>query len=146
MPLSLIVGLMLLAFEGDGINTMTLGGLVVAIGSVVDDAIVDMENVYRRLRENQQAGTPISPLQIVFNGSVEVRVSVLFSTVIIAVVFAPVFALSGVEGRIFTPMAITRGRRTHLYTNGNYLPAGDRCFNFGRRHLDSCFMRSVVGK
>ncbi|BAZ47045.1 cation efflux system protein (plasmid) [Chondrocystis sp. NIES-4102] len=107
MPLSLIVGLMLLAFEGDGINTMTLGGLVVAIGSVVDDAIVDMENVYRRLRENQQAGTPVPPLQIVFNGSVEVRVSVLFSTVIIAVVFAPVFALSGVEGRIFTPMAIT---------------------------------------
>ncbi|WP_235148056.1 efflux RND transporter permease subunit [Fischerella sp. FACHB-380] len=85
---------------------MTLGGLVVAIGSVVDDAIVDMENVYRRLRENQTAGNPVSPLQVVFNGSVEVRVSVLFSTIIIAVVFAPIFALSGVEGRIFTPMGI----------------------------------------
>jgi CzcA family heavy metal efflux pump len=85
---------------------MTLGGLVVAIGSVVDDAIVDMENVYRRLRENQLAGKPKNPLQVVFDGSVEVRVSVLFSTVIIAVVFAPIFVLSGVEGRIFTPMGM----------------------------------------
>jgi CzcA family heavy metal efflux pump len=107
LPLSLLLGMMILNWTGQGINTMTLGGLAVAIGSVVDDAIVDMENVYRRLRENQQAGTPINPLQVVFNGSVEVRVSVLFSTVIIAVVFAPIFALSGVEGRIFTPMGVS---------------------------------------
>ena len=107
LPLSLLLGIVILNWTGQGINTMTLGGLVVAIGSVVDDAIVDMENVYRRLRENQMAGTPIPPLQVVFNGSVEVRVSVLFSTVIIAVVFAPIFALSGVEGRIFTPMGMT---------------------------------------
>ncbi|GFE68991.1 efflux RND transporter permease subunit [Chroococcus sp. FPU101] len=106
IPLSLLICMMVLDWTGQGINTMTLGGLAVAIGSVVDDAIVDMENVYRRLRENQQAGTPINPLQVVFNGSVEVRVSVLFSTVIIAVVFAPIFALSGVEGRIFTPMGV----------------------------------------
>lgn len=106
IPLSLLLGLMVLDWFGQGINTMTLGGLAVAIGSVVDDAIVDMENVYRRLRENQQAKNPVSPLQIVFNGSVEVRVSVLFSTVIIAVVFAPIFTLEGVEGRIFTPMGV----------------------------------------
>jgi CzcA family heavy metal efflux pump len=106
MPLSLLMGMMVLDWTGQGINTMTLGGLAVAIGSVVDDAIVDMENVYRRLRENQQAGNPVPPLKVVFNGSVEVRVSVLFSTVIIAVVFAPIFALSGVEGRIFTPMGV----------------------------------------
>jgi CzcA family heavy metal efflux pump len=106
MPISLILGMIVLNWTGQGINTMTLGGLAVAIGSVVDDAIVDMENVYRRLRENQTAGTPISPLKVVFDGSIEVRVSVLFSTVIIAVVFAPIFALSGVEGRIFTPMGI----------------------------------------
>lgn len=106
LPISLILGLVVLNWTGQGINTMTLGGLAVAIGSVVDDAIVDMENVYRRLRENQQAGIPKPPLQVVFDGSIEVRVSVLFSTVIIAVVFAPIFALSGVEGRIFTPMGI----------------------------------------
>jgi len=106
MPLSLLMGMMVLDWTGQGVNTMTLGGLAVAIGSVVDDAIVDMENVYRRLRENQQAGNPVPPLKVVFNGSVEVRVSVLFSTVIIAVVFAPIFALSGVEGRIFTPMGV----------------------------------------
>jgi CzcA family heavy metal efflux pump len=107
LPLSLLMGMMVLNWTGQGINTMTLGGLAVAIGSVVDDAIVDMENVYRRLRENQIADNPIPPLQVVFNGSVEVRVSVLFSTVIIAVVFAPIFALSGVEGRIFTPMGVS---------------------------------------
>jgi CzcA family heavy metal efflux pump len=107
LPISLLLGIMILNWTGQGINTMTLGGLAVAIGSVVDDAIVDMENVYRRLRENQMSGTPIPPLQVVFNGSVEVRVSVLFSTVIIAVVFAPIFALSGVEGRIFTPMGVS---------------------------------------
>jgi CzcA family heavy metal efflux pump len=106
IPVSLLLGLMILHWMGQGINTMTLGGLVVAIGSVVDDAIVDMENVYRRLRENQQAGNPIPPLEVVFTGSVEVRVSVLFATIIIAVVFAPIFALSGVEGKIFTPMGL----------------------------------------
>jgi CzcA family heavy metal efflux pump len=106
IPVSILLGLIVLNWTGQGINTMTLGGLAVAIGSVVDDAIVDMENVYRRLRENQLAGNPVPPLQVVFNGSIEVRVSVLFSTVIIAVVFAPIFALSGVEGRIFTPMGV----------------------------------------
>ncbi|RUT01545.1 cation efflux system protein [Dulcicalothrix desertica PCC 7102] len=106
LPVSLLLGMIILNWTGLGINTMTLGGLVVAIGSVVDDAIVDMENVYRRLRENQVSPHPKKPLQVVFDGSVEVRVSVLFSTVIIAVVFAPIFALTGVEGRIFTPMGI----------------------------------------
>jgi CzcA family heavy metal efflux pump len=107
LPVSLLVGMLILSWTGQGINTMTLGGLVVAIGSVVDDAIVDMENVYRRLRENQLSKNPKPPLEVVFAGSVEVRVSVLFSTVIIAVVFAPIFALTGVEGRIFTPMGMT---------------------------------------
>jgi CzcA family heavy metal efflux pump len=106
IPLSLIVGLMLMNWFGQGINTMTLGGLAVAIGSVVDDSIVDMENCYRGLRKNQAAGNPIDPLQVVYDTSVEVRVSVLFSTVIIAVVFAPIFTLTGVEGRIFMPMGV----------------------------------------
>ena len=104
IPLSLLIGLSILNLFGLGINTMTLGGLAVAIGSVVDDAIVDMENSYRRIRENQLAGTPIPPLQVVYNASREVRVSVLFSTIIIAVIFAPIFTLTGIEGKIFAPM------------------------------------------
>ena len=106
IPLSLLIGLMLMKALGLGINTMTLGGLVVAIGSVVDDSIVDMENCYRGLRSNQASRTPKSPLQVVFDTSVEVRQPVLFSTVIIAVVFAPIFSLTGVEGRIFAPMGL----------------------------------------
>ncbi|MCP4743508.1 MAG: efflux RND transporter permease subunit, partial [Actinomycetales bacterium] len=88
------------------LNTMTLGGLVVAIGSVVDDAIVDMENCYRGLRRNKQLPSPQNPLEVVYRTSVEVRQPVLFSTLIIVVVFAPVFTLTGVEGRIFMPMGI----------------------------------------
>jgi len=106
IPLSVLVGMMILNLFGQGINTMTLGGLAVAIGSVVDDSIVDMENAYRGLRKNQLAGNPVHPFQVVYDTSVEVRVSVLFSTVIIAVVFAPIFTLTGVEGRIFAPMGV----------------------------------------
>ncbi|MGB5899776.1 MAG: efflux RND transporter permease subunit, partial [Geitlerinemataceae cyanobacterium] len=106
IPLSIIIGLMLLNLFGNAINTMTLGGLAVAIGSVVDDSIVDMENCYRGLRKNKQLENPKHPFEVVYNTSVEVRVSVLFSTVIIAVVFAPIFTLAGVEGRIFSPMGV----------------------------------------
>ncbi|NEQ46806.1 MAG: efflux RND transporter permease subunit [Leptolyngbya sp. SIOISBB] len=104
IPLSLLIGLLLMNAFGLGINTMTLGGLVVAIGSVVDDAIVDMENCYRGLRTNQAQENPKHPLQVVFDTSVQVRLAVIFSTVIIVVVFAPIFSLTGVEGRIFAPM------------------------------------------
>ena len=106
IPLSLLICLMLLNGFGLTVNTMTLGGLAVAIGSVVDDSIVDMENCYRGLRHNQQSDNPKTPLQVVYETSVEVRTSVLFSTVIIAVIFAPIFSLTGVEGRIFAPMGI----------------------------------------
>ncbi len=106
IPLSVLIGMMILSLFGQGINTMTLGGLAVAIGSVVDDSIVDMENAYRGLRKNQLAGTPVHPFEVVYDTSVEVRTSVIFSTVIIAVVFAPIFFLTGVEGRIFAPMGI----------------------------------------
>jgi CzcA family heavy metal efflux pump len=106
IPLSVLIGMMILAWFGQGINTMTLGGLAVAIGSVVDDSIVDMENCYRGLRKNQAASNPVHPFKVVYDTSVEVRVSVIFSTVIIAVVFAPIFSLTGVEGRIFAPMGV----------------------------------------
>ncbi|MEC4812471.1 MAG: efflux RND transporter permease subunit [Scytonema sp. PMC 1069.18] len=106
IPLSILIGMMILGWFGQGINTMTLGGLAVAIGSVVDDSIVDMENCYRGLRKNQAASHPVHPFKVVYDTSVEVRVSVIFSTVIIAVVFAPIFTLTGVEGRIFSPMGV----------------------------------------
>lgn len=106
IPLSVLIGLLILSWFGQGLNTMTLGGLAVAIGSVVDDSIVDMENCYRGLRRNQAEGNPKHPFQVVYDTSVEVRVSVIFSTVIIVVVFAPIFMLTGVEGRIFAPMGI----------------------------------------
>ncbi|MGB1022131.1 MAG: efflux RND transporter permease subunit, partial [Synechococcus sp.] len=106
IPLSLLVGLLFMRWLGLQLNTMTLGGLVVAIGSVVDDAIIDMENCYRGLRRNRQLPSPQDPLEVVFRTSVEVRQPVLFSTLIIVVVFAPIFTLTGVEGRIFMPMGI----------------------------------------
>ncbi|GAB4348474.1 MAG: efflux RND transporter permease subunit [Cyanophyceae cyanobacterium] len=106
IPLSLLIGVAILRGFGLTVDTMTLGGLAVAIGSVVDDSIVDMENAYRGLRENQERGFPLHPFQVVYDTSVEVRTSVIFSTVIIGVVFAPIFSLTGVEGRIFAPMGI----------------------------------------
>jgi len=106
IPLSLLIGLMLMKAFGLGINTMTLGGLVVAIGSVVDDSIVDMENCYRGLRTNQAQENPKHPFEVVYDTSVEVRLAVIFSTVIIVVVFAPIFSLTGVEGKIFAPMGL----------------------------------------
>jgi cation efflux system protein involved in nickel and cobalt tolerance len=104
IPLSLLVGVLMMRGFGLGINTMTLGGLVVALGGFVDDSIVYMENCYRKLRENQAAGHPIPSLKIVFDAFAEVRLAVVFSTVIIIVVFAPIFSLQGVEGNIFAPM------------------------------------------
>jgi len=106
LPLSLLLGLLALNWLGQGLNTMTLGGLAVAIGSAVDDAIVDAENVFRSLRENKLAGNPLPPLQVVFAGCQEVRDSLFGATLITVVVFSPIFALAGVEGRIFTPMGI----------------------------------------
>jgi nickel/cobalt tolerance cation efflux system protein len=104
IPLSLLIGVMLMKAFGLGINTMTLGGLVVALGGFVDDSIVYMENCYRKLRENQAQGRPVPAFKVVFDAFVEVRLAVVFSTVIIIVVFAPIFSLTGVEGNIFAPM------------------------------------------
>ncbi|MCC5659355.1 CusA/CzcA family heavy metal efflux RND transporter [Nostoc sp. XA010] len=106
LPLSLLIGVLLLNLLGQGLNTMTLGGLAVAIGSAVDDAIVDAENVYRNLRENKYSPKPRPVLDVVFDGCQEVRDSVFGATIITIVVFSPVFALAGVEGSIFIPMGL----------------------------------------
>lgn len=106
LPLSLLVGILALNWLGQGLNTMTLGGLAVAIGSAVDDAIVDAENVYRCLRENKFSPNPKPVLEVVFEGCQEVRDSVFGATIITVVVFSPIFALTGVEGSIFIPMGL----------------------------------------
>jgi CzcA family heavy metal efflux pump len=106
LPLSLLIGVLALNWLGQGLNTMTLGGLAVAIGSAVDDAIVDAENVYRCLRENKYSPKPKPVLDVVFEGCQEVRDSVFGATIITIVVFSPIFALTGVEGSIFIPMGL----------------------------------------
>ncbi|NMG23089.1 efflux RND transporter permease subunit, partial [Brasilonema bromeliae] len=106
LPLSLLIGVLALNWLGQGLNTMTLGGLAVAIGSAVDDAIVDAENVFRNLRENKYSPNPRPVLDVVFDGCQEVRDSVFGATIITIVVFSPIFALSGVEGSIFIPMGL----------------------------------------
>ena len=104
--LSLLFSLLVCSWIGLELNTMTLGGLVVAIGTAVDDAIVYCENTYRRLRENRLLPNPKPAMEVIFEGSQEVRESLIGATLIGLIVFSPIFTLSGVEGRIFTPMGI----------------------------------------
>ncbi len=104
IPLSIVVTAVVFAIFGLSINTMTVGGLAVAIGGLVDDATVSVENVFRRLKLNRQSPSPQSSLQVVFQASAEVRNPRVFGTLIVILVFAPVFALGGMEGRLFTPL------------------------------------------
>ena len=106
IPLSFIVTFLVLKAFGASINTMTLGGLAVAIGELVDDAIVDIENVFRRLRENRQSPNPKPALRVIYHASLEIRSSIVYATFIVALVFVPLFALTGVEGRLLAPLGL----------------------------------------
>lgn len=108
LPLSLLVGILVLRLADASINTMTLGGFAIAIGVLVDDAIIDVENVYRRLRENATLppGQQRPVFDVVYEGSREIRSSVVIATAITLLVFAPLFFLSGIEGRLLRPMGI----------------------------------------
>ncbi len=106
IPLSLLTAVIVLHYFGVSLNTMTLGGLAIALGEVVDDAIIDVENILRRLRENQTLAKPLSAARVVLKASIEVRSAVVFATFIVALVFLPVLTLSGVAGKLFAPLGI----------------------------------------
>ncbi|OGA62174.1 MAG: multidrug transporter AcrB [Burkholderiales bacterium RIFCSPHIGHO2_01_FULL_64_960] len=106
IPLSLAVTAMVFRLLDQSINVMTLGGLAIAIGELVDDAVVDVENILRRLKQNRAQGNPLSTLEVVRRASVEVRSGIVYATAIVVLVFVPLFALPGIEGRLFTPLGI----------------------------------------
>lgn len=106
IPLSILITATIFHFFGLSINTMTLGGLAIAIGELVDDAVVDVENILRRLKLNQQLRKPLPVLQVIRDASVEVRGSIIYATLTVILVFLPLFALSGIEGRLFSPLGV----------------------------------------
>ncbi len=106
IPLSLLAGVAALQAFGLTLNTMTLGGLAIAIGEVVDDAVIDVENILRRLNENRSLGSPKSVFKVVLDGSLEVRSAVIYATFAVVLVFLPILTLSGVAGSLFSPLGI----------------------------------------
>jgi len=107
IPVSLLITVLVFSAFGMTINTMTLGGLAIATGELVDDAVVGVENIYRRLRLNRQLAVPRSALRVVADATVEVRTGIFYATIIVLLVFFPMFALPGIEGLMFKPLATT---------------------------------------
>lgn len=104
IPLSLLIAVIVLDRFGQSLNTLTLGGLAIAIGEVVDDAIIDVENIFRRLRENGKSVNPLPLHRVVLDASLEVRGAVVYATFIVALIFLPVLSMTGVQGRLFAPL------------------------------------------
>ncbi len=107
IPLSLLAATLVLYWRGNSINTMVIAGLVIALGEVVDDAIIDVENIMRRLRLNREAGRPESAFSVVLKASIEVRSAIVYATLIVALVFLPIFFLDGLSGSFFRPLAVS---------------------------------------
>lgn len=106
IPLSLLTAIVVMSYYNIGLNIMVLGGLAIALGEVVDDAIIDTENIFRRLRENRMLAEPLPTYRVVFDASMEVRSSVVYATIIVALVFMPLLTLGGVAGKLFAPLGI----------------------------------------
>ncbi len=106
IPISILITVLVFKAVGLSINTMTLGGLAIAIGELVDDAVVGVENVFRRLKENRESGDKVPVLKVVAAASQEVRSGIIYATLIIILVFIPLFALSGIEGKLFAPLGV----------------------------------------
>ena len=106
IPLSLLTAIVVMSYYNIGLNIMVLGGLAIALGEVVDDAIIDTENIFRRLRENRLLAEPLPTYRVVFDASMEVRSSVVYATIIVALVFMPLLTLGGVAGKLFAPLGI----------------------------------------
>lgn len=106
IPVSILITVLVFKYFGLSINTMTLGGLAIAIGELVDDAVVGVENVFRRLKQNRAEGENTSVLEVIAAATLEVRSAIVYATLIIVLVFVPLFALSGIEGRLFAPLGV----------------------------------------
>ncbi len=106
MPISILLTVLIFRWFGISINTMTLGGIAVAIGDLVDDSIVDIENIYRRLKENRQKPIPEDAIKVIYDASCEVRNSIVYATLIVVLVVFPMFSMAGLEGRMFAPLGV----------------------------------------
>lgn len=106
MPISILLTVLIFRWFGISINTMTLGGIAVAIGDLVDDSIVDIENIYRRLKENRQKAIPEDAIKVIYDASCEVRNSIVYATLIVVLVVFPLFSMAGLEGRMFAPLGV----------------------------------------
>src|SRR5262249_36501629 len=107
IPLSLVAAVLILSAAGATVNTMVLAGLVIALGEVVDDAIIDVENIARRLRQEAESSQPRPAIEVVLAASLEVRSAVVYATLIVTLVFLPVFFLGGLAGSFFRPLALS---------------------------------------
>ena len=158
IPLSIVITGLVFYWCGVSINVMTLGGLAVAMGELVDDAIVDIENVFRRLNENARLPNPKPSLEVVYHASIEIRSSIVFGTLLVILVFVPLFALSGIEGRLFTPLGVAYivsilaslvVSLTVTPVLGSLLlsvkPTGGSTSHGGDSHVDSPLLRLLKG-
>ena len=129
IPLSIIATLLIFRAFGVTVNTMTLGGIAVAVGELVDDAIVDVENIFRRLKENRLKPDPLPALRVIYLASAEVRNSIVYATLIVCLVVVPLFALSGLEGRMFAPLGLAYllSLACSLVVSLTVTPASPRC-------------------